>query len=217
MAALKLFTRQGVECRVQDGTAGSVIFLDSSGSPTEDNAGLNYNDTTNILSAIMNVGQTVEPHGFSNVQYSSVTAGTDTACATNTQFVTSVFLPCNKTITGVAYLVGSVGGTDKVYAALYDASGALCGNSTVGSGGVTVGTAAQVQTLALTSTYAAKGPAMFYVGISVNGATAKVRTVPVYQDFGIYGNTVSQAHGTVAAIAAPSTFTANKAPYVFVY
>jgi hypothetical protein len=157
------------------------------------------------------------PHGFANWQPAAATSGTDTTPADGTQFVSSLWIPANKTLTGVAYLIGSVGGTDKVYAALYSSSGALLANSSVTSGGATVGTAANVQTLAFTATYAAKGPGLFYVGISMNGNTARLRSVPAHCQAGLFAGSVSQVHGTVAAITAPTTFTADKAPVAFVY
>jgi hypothetical protein len=147
----------------------------------------------------------------------TATSGTDTAFADGTQFVSSIWLPVNKTLTGVGYLIGSVGGTDKVYAVLYDADGAVLANSSLTGGGATVGTAAQTQTLAFTSTYAAVGPRMYYVGISANGATAKLRTVPAYTAVSLFAGSVAQVHGTVAAITEPTTFTADKAPFCWVY
>lgn len=163
------------------------------------------------------IAQATAPHGFANIPPASATTGTDTTPANGTQFVTSIFVPVNKTLTGAGYLIGSVGGTDKVYAALYSASGALLANSSVSGGGATVGTAANVQTLDFTSTYAAVGPAMYYVGISMNGNTSRLRSVPAHCSGGIFAGSVAQTHGTVAAITAPTTFTADKAPYVFVY
>ena len=212
----KLVSRDGHEVRMEGNTSGSVVFVDGSGIPSED-ANFNFNATTHVLTSLVNARQSVEPAGFHNLQNSSVAAGTDTACATNTQFVSSVFIPVNKTITGIAWLVGSTGGTDKAYGVLYDASGNALGFSTTASGGVTVGSAASVMTMDLTATYAAKGPAMFYIGVSVNGATAKVRTVPANLGAGIYAGTVTQTHGTVGAITPPTTFTANTAPYLYVY
>jgi hypothetical protein len=163
------------------------------------------------------IAQATAPHGFHNVAPATATSGTDTAFADGTQFVSSIWLPVNKTLTGVGYLIGSVGGTDKVYAVLYDADGAVLANSSLTGGGATVGTAAQTQTLAFTSTYAAVGPRMYYVGISANGATAKLRTVPAYTAVSLFAGSVAQVHGTVAAITEPTTFTADKAPFCWVY
>ena len=155
------------------------------------------------------------PTGFANWPNVAATSGTDTTPANGTQFVTSIFVPVNKTITNINYLIGSVGGTDKVYGVLYSSTGTVLANTDLTGGGATVGTAANIQTLALTATYAAKGPALFYVGISMNGTTARLRTVPAHTQQGLVGNTVSQTHGSVAAITPPATFTADKAPVVF--
>lgn len=157
------------------------------------------------------------PSGFHNWQPVAATSGTDTTPADGTHFVTSLYVPCNATLTGVGYLIGSVGGTDKVYAALYSSAGALLANSSVAAGGATVGTAANVQALAFTTAYAAKGPDLFYVGISMNGNTARLRTVPAHTQAGLWGNSVAQTHGSVAAITPMTAFTADKAPVCFVY
>lgn len=190
-------------------------------------ASLAFSGTTGVLSSTLavtgastltgGIAQATAPHGFSNWVPPTATSGTDTTPANDTQFLTSIFVPVNKTITGVGYLIGSVGGTDKVYAALYDADGALLGNSSVAGGGATVGTAANIQTLALTATYAAKGPRLYYVGISMNGNTARLRTVPAHCQGGLFAGSVTQTHGTVAAVTEPVTFTADKAPICFLY
>jgi hypothetical protein len=155
------------------------------------------------------------PSGIANWQPIAATSGTDTTPANGTQFVTSIFIPHNKTITNINYLIGSVGGTDKVYGALYDSAGAVLASTSVSGGGATVGTAANIQTLALSATYAAKGPGLFYVGISMNGNTARLRSIPAFCQAGTWGNSVSQTHGTVAAITPMTAFTADKAPVVF--
>lgn len=172
---------------------------------------------TGALTVTGGIAQATAPHGFYNWQPVAATSGTDTAFANGTQFVTSIFVPVNKTLTGVGYLVGSVGGTDKVYAVLYDADGAALANSSLAGGGATVGTAAQIQTLAFTATYAARGPRIYYVGVSANGATDKLRTVPAHCQGGLFAGSVAQTHGTVATITEPVTFTADKAPVCFVY
>lgn len=165
------------------------------------------------------LAQTTAPHGFANWQPVAATSGTDTTPADGTQWVTSLFVPVNKTVANISFLVGTVGGTDKVYAVLYSATGAVLANSSLTSGGATVGTAAQIQTLAMTTAYAFKGPSLCYVGISINGGTSRLRTVPAHTQAGLFAGSVAQTHGsspTVAAITAPTTFTADKAPLVFV-
>lgn len=158
------------------------------------------------------------PSGFTNWPINTATAGTDTTPASGTQFVTSIWVPTNMTITNINYLIGSVGGTNVVYGVLYDWTGAVLANTALTGGppvGATVGTAANIQTLALTGTYAAKGPGLFYIGISISGNTARLRTVPAFTSGGLWCGQVAQTHGTVGAIVAPVTFTADKGPVVF--
>lgn len=157
------------------------------------------------------------PTGICNWQPSVATSGTDTTPASGTQFVTSIYLPFNMTITNISYLIGSVGGTDKVYAVLYSSAGAVLANTdiTVSGTNVTVGTAANIQTIPLTATYAAT-TGRYFIGISMNGNTARLRTIPAHTQVGVLAGQVAQVHGTVAAITVPSTFTADKGPVVFV-
>lgn len=163
------------------------------------------------------VVQTTAPHGFRNFAPSTAITGTDTAFANNTLFLSSIFVPVNKTLTGVGFLLGSVGGTDKVIVALYDATGAPVANSTVAASGTTAGTAANTQEIPFTATYAAKGPNMYYVGVAANGATAKLRTVPAFTATELFCGSVAWTHGTVAAVVAPTAFAADKAPIAYVY
>lgn len=158
------------------------------------------------------------PTGFSNWQPVAATSGTDTAGANGTQFVTSIFIPVNITIASISYLIGSVGGTDAAVVVLYDSAGLVLANSTLAGSpkGTTVGTAANGQSLALTTPYPAIGPRTYYIGISISGNTAKLRTVPAFTSAGLFAGSVSQTQGVPATIAAPASFTADKAPVVFV-
>ena len=120
-------------------------------------------------------------------------------------------------MTGIQYLVGSVGGTDKVIASLHDSTGAVVANSA--TAGATVGTAAQVQQVAFTSTAAIQGGRFYWLALTFNGTTAKFRTVPAYCNAGsgVIGNGVTQTFGTVAAFTPPTTFTADKVPVCSLY
>lgn len=157
----------------------------------------------------------VAPTGFGNWQTIAATSGTDTAAANGTQFVTSLWVPVGFTCTNINFLIGSVGGTDKVYGVIYDSTGAVLANTSLTTGGATVGTAANIQTLALTATLALTGPGLYFVGISINGNTAKLRTIPAFCQGALVGNSAAQTHGTVAAITPITTFTADKAPVIF--
>lgn len=160
-------------------------------------------------------GFSLKPYNTRTWQAITATSGTDTACTNGTAYVGSIQVPGNVTITGVRYLVGSVGGTDKVIVSLHDAAGNLLANSD--PAGTTVGTTAQVQAVALTAPYAAVGPATYFVGLTFNGTTAKFRSVPAHTDGGVIGNSVTQTFGTPATFTAPTTFTADKVPVLSIY
>lgn len=206
---------QGREIHTEGGTSGSIAFVNTDGKLTEDATNLSYNDTTNVLTAIMNVKQNTNPTGFCNVQTHSPVTGTDTAFATHVAFVTSVFVPVQKTVTTVGYLVGSVGGTDLCHAVIWGDGGTVVGNSaTVGT---TVGTAATYQALTLASTVTLSAPATYYIGIQANGATAKLRTVPANTAPWLNCGDVSITDGSVSDITVPSSFSAaGEAPYVYI-
>jgi hypothetical protein len=143
----------------------------------------------------------------------ATTSGTDTAGINGTLFISEVFIPCNATLTGISFLLGSVGGTDKVVVALFDSTGAIVANSALDAS-VTAGTTATFQRVPFTATYAAKGPAKYYIGVQTNGNTAKIRT----QAFGDHETvSISQTFDTLVAISPPTTFTASVGPIAMTY
>jgi hypothetical protein len=145
------------------------------------------------------------------------TCGSDTACADGTLGLAGIFVNRPVRCTGIQYLVGSVGGTDKVIVVLYDSVGAVLANSA--TAGTTVGTAAQVQQVAFTAVYNIATPGLYYLGLVFNGTTAKFRTVPAYcqAGTGLIAGSVAQTFGTVAAAIMPTTFTADKAGVCSLY
>lgn len=143
----------------------------------------------------------------------TTTTGTDTAAVNGTVWIGEIFVPANCTATGISYLLGSVGGTDKVVAALFSSAGAILANSALDSS-VTAGTTATFQRVPFTAPYAVTGPGKYYVGVQFNGTTAKLRT----QAFGDHDATsASQTFNTLVAITPPATFTASKSPIAMTY
>jgi hypothetical protein len=208
--------------------ATSVTSLATSGVATLASAVITAGATigttlgvTGVTTLTGGIAASVGFGGAHNALPATATSGTDTTPADGTQYVSSIWIPANITLTGVKYLVGSVGGTNKVYAVLYSKTGAVLANTSITGGGATVGTAAQLQTMAFSpGTYAAVGPALHFVGVSINGATARIRTVPAYCGGSIMSGTVSQTQGTsptVAAITPPTAFAADTAPFLSVY
>lgn len=142
-------------------------------------------------------------------------SGTDTACTSNTIYVTEFYIGTDFFATGLGYQIGSVGGTDKVVSTLFDSSGAPLANSA--TAGATVGTAATVQKVDFTAPFAIKGGQKYQAGVVFNGTTAKFRSIPAGASAGVFAGTGTQTFGTVAAITPVTTFTADKGPYCFLY
>ena len=155
--------------------------------------------------------------GFNTWQPVAATSGTDTAFANGTLFLSSLYLPINKVATGIGFLLGSVGGTDKVIVGLWDGSGNPVANSTTAAGGTTAGTAANTQEIPFVNPLSLVGPGVYFLGVAANGATAKLRTVAAFTNAGSLAGSVSWTHGTIAAVVPPQTFTADKAPIAYVY
>jgi hypothetical protein len=143
-----------------------------------------------------------------------IATGTDTACTNGTTYFTELFIPTIRTLTGVFYLVGSVGGTDKVIATLYDNTGAVLANSDVA--GTTVGTAAEIQSVPFTSTFTTTYAGQYFFGLTFNGTTAKFRSYLIPGSPFIAGSE-AETFGTVTAITPGTTFTASKGPIGGVY
>lgn len=145
-------------------------------------------------------------------------SGTDTFCSNGDRYWSHIYIPYNATITGIQYLIGSVGGTDKVIVELHDNAGVLLATSALA--GTTVGTNGTMQSVAFTAPIAIKGPAMFYVAVQFNGATAKFKTVPA-ATLGLattlITGTSAGTFGTSANITPGSSFVADKGPIVATY
>lgn len=172
---------------------------------------------TGVITPSAGIAPVAQPASIYATLPATATSGTDTAFADGTTFLTSVFVPYNMTVTGIGYLVGSVGGTDKVIVRIYSSAGTLLASSTTASSGTTAGTAAQVQEIALTSTYAAVGPNRYFIAVSANGNTAKLRTVAAHTGAKTLSGSVALTHAATTAITPPTAFAADKAPFAYLY
>lgn len=142
---------------------------------------------------------------------------TGTTLAATTMYCTEIDLQQSKYATGLTFLLGTVGGTDKHIAVLYDGTGNLIANSA--TAGTTAGTASTYEQLPFTSKYYMVGPAKYYGCLQTNGTTATVRMLVThvldsYTTKGVTG----QTFGTIpATITVPTTFTTAVGPYEQVY
>ena len=139
--------------------------------------------------------------------------GTGTVLAATTMYCTEIQLPYSKLATGIAFLLGSVGATDKHIAVLYDGTGNLLANSAVA--GVTAGTASTYEQISFTTPYYMVGPAQYFGCLQTNGTTATVRMlVTSTQDNYLTKGVTGQTFGTIpATITVPTTFTTAVGPY----
>jgi hypothetical protein len=138
------------------------------------------------------------------------TDGTDSTPVTTETYIAEVFVPCNMTITGIGFFNGSaVAGNIK--GILYDSTGAVVGQtaSTAASG------TDAYQKIALSSSYAAKGPATYYVGLQCNNVAMRFKT----HTLGTFGASkkTGETYGTATAITPPTTFTTALGPIANLY
>ncbi len=147
----------------------------------------------------------------------AATSGTSTQGVANKQWISSLFIPANVTLTGLAFLIGTTGGTDKAIVSLYNNAGTLVANSTTASSGTTVGTAANLQSLDFTATYAAVGPARYWAAVQTNGTAAYVRTIPAYCSLGPTTSQTNASAVPAATITPVTTFTADIGPVIIGY
>lgn len=147
-----------------------------------------------------------------SVAYGSL--GTSAVHVAGTLYYTEIWLPANKTITGISVLNGATVGTDNLIVALYSNAGALLASSAL-AGTLSAGANA-FQDIAFTAPYAAVGPGRYWVVVQCNGTTATTRRIAASTFLNRTGSAVG-VFGTLAAITPPTTFTADVGPIAAVY
>jgi len=149
-----------------------------------------------------------------SVAYSSF--GTDKSLVAGTIYVAEVFIARNITVTGVAILNGATVGTDKWIVGLYaSAGGAAVANSALA--GTTSAGANAFQAVAFTGTYAAVGPARYWIVLQSNGTTDTIRTVAAATFIDVLTTAAAGSFGTLPSLTPPTTFTADWGPVAYVY
>lgn len=146
------------------------------------------------------------------------TQGFNTVAVSGTRYWVEVNVPSNVTLTGVAYMVGGVGGTDSVQVNLFNTSGTLVATSkTTGTHhGVIVGTAEQFQSVAFASTYAAAS-GRYFASLQFNGTTARFKTYYITGEKFIAGSGTGTYDTAVGSITPGSSFTIKKGPILMTY
>jgi hypothetical protein len=148
----------------------------------------------------------------------AVATGTDTQPAAGTRYWVELDIPYNATLTGLSYLVGTVGGTDSVMVNLFNSAGTLVATSkkTGAAHGNIVGTAAELQSVPFTTTYAAVG-GKYFAAVQFNGTTARFRSYLI-PGSKFVASSASGTYDTAAASITPgTTWTVSKGPILATY
>ena len=145
------------------------------------------------------------------------TSGTDQAPTDGPRQWVEIQIPYNVTLTGIGYLVGSVGGTDSVSVELFNSAGTRVAGSLLiaTSPAAIVGTAANIQNVPFSATYAAVA-GQYFISVQMNGTTARIRTYPIPGSKFIAA-TAAGTFKTAASITPGTTFTADEGPISYVY
>lgn len=146
--------------------------------------------------------------------YSST--GTNTTLVNGTTlYADLVILKPSVLLTGIGVLNGATVGTDKGLVSLYDSAGNLLANSALA--GATTSGANAFQQYAFTATYTTLNPGRFWIGYQSNGTTDTLRTIAASTWADVLTTGATGTFGTIAAFTPPTTFTADKGPYAYVY
>lgn len=144
------------------------------------------------------------------------TEGTNLSAVVTELYVAEVFVPCNMTITGASVLWGdATEGNAKV--CLFNSSGARVAISA--STDISAYTADSYGSrIAFSSTYAAKGPASYYLGVICDSSSNRINT-HILGNFGA-GKITGLVYATesgYASITVPTTFTTGLGPIATLY
>jgi hypothetical protein len=142
--------------------------------------------------------------------------GTNTTLVAGTTYWAEVFIPRNVTLTGIGVLNGATVGTNKWVVGLYgSAGGSVLANSALA--GATSSGADAFQELAFTGTYAAVGPARYWIAFQSDGTTDKARTIAASTFVDVLTKSATGSFGTLPSLTVPTTFTADVGPAAYVY
>lgn len=149
----------------------------------------------------------------------SLTDGTDTAPVAGTRYWSSIQINERMTLTGLAYLIGSVGlvSGDKVIVELHDGAGALIATSALA--GTAVGTAATVQRVPFVNNVTVEGPGQYFIVVQFNTVAPRLRTLAAgtAAEQTVTTGSAAGTFGVSIAITPGSTFTAGAGPIAFTY
>lgn len=203
------------------GTMTRYALLKSNGdSKVADSSAIDNGTTFAVSEPIVPTGGVAAAGGFTiapNLMHTGgipaqvAGDGTDATPVATEVYIAQVYVPANATITGVSVMNGSVA-SGNIKVGLANSAGAVVATS---ASTAMSGTDAY-QRIAFTSTYAAKGPATYYVLEFVDNGTARINT-HTFGDFRTAKQT-GQVYATgFTTITVPTTFTTALGPIASLY
>jgi hypothetical protein len=151
-------------------------------------------------------GYTVSPRHINTGGAAALnsTDGVNTAAVITTTYISEIFVPSNCTLSGVSVFNGSATGSGNITVCLADATGAPI-SATKSTSTVVAGIDAY-QNISFGSTYAAKGPANYYIMVQYSNSATYFNTHGV----GHHGTgTQAGTYGTFTSFSPPTTFNAG--------
>ena len=143
--------------------------------------------------------------------------GTSTTTTNTSMYCTEFDLPYSRLVTGLGWLNGTATANGHRNAILYDAAGYLLANT---GSTTTTGTASQFQRIALTTSYFAVGPAVYFVCSQAQSSTDTLNLIVTADgNAGVLTQIYTgQTYGTVpATITPPTAYTTAQGPYFEIY
>lgn len=134
---------------------------------------------------------------------------------TTETYYAEVFIPANTTLTGVSVLNGHTTASQHIFVGLARADGTIVAKSNTTTSQATADTFQQIP---FTSTYAAVGPAKYFIAVQSDQTTGFIATHAALGNFGA-GKVTSETYGTFLTTAsyATTTYTANLGPIADTY
>ena len=134
---------------------------------------------------------------------------------TTETYFAEVFIPANTTLTGISVLNGHTTAAQHVFVGLARADGTIVAKSNTTT---LQGTADTFQQIPFTATYAAIGPAKYFIAVQSDQTTGFIATHAALGNFGA-NKVTSETYGTFLTTAsyATTTYTANLGPIADTY
>ena len=195
-------------------------YIEDNSAPEVRDFGLNTQENAVVGGTLTVTGGVAASGGFSisprtlhtgGVAPAAAADGTNVTPATTSTYYAEVFVPANVTLTGVAVFNGSAA-DGNVHVGLANSSGTIVAesNTTTAQSGTDT-----FQRVPFTSSYAAKGPATYYV-LTQNSTTTARFNAHAIGNFSAAAVT-SQTYGTFTTLSPVTTFTADVGPIATLY